>query len=653
MDYYQEWLETDGLGGFASSTFSGIHTRRYHGWLFLAGNSPGERYLALSKLEDWVICSEGEFPLSSNEYPGVVYPGGADNILSVRGWPFPAVTWRAGSVILEREIFMIRGVPGVFCVYRLLRAPGSHGVSLKLIPLCASRYYHHLGREGYWNPRVDISDGRVVLDPHASGNPIVLCCPGSKFRSDHSWYRNMIYREERERGLDFTEDLFSPGEFRFEFGQEDRCIFWAGPAGREPTRGAFEVRGRELARREDLRSRAGGGLRGKLAIALDKFVVTSPNGPGVIAGYHWFGEWGRDTFVSLPGVFLATGDAALCRGIVLRYISRSVDNVIPNVLDPVEAINSIDASLWMVLASWRLISETGDHEFLCEIVPFVRAMADSFIRGVPGLGKAETTGLLRVYDGSSNATWMDAKVSGVPVIVRAGYPVEVNALWIRTLQFLARFDRKKQPEWRRLFFSACKEFLARFSWQGVGLYDRLDESGAPVREIRPNQVIACAVGGSFLPTHVQREAFDTALARLTTPRGLRTLDPGHHDYRGTYRGNLWERDTAYHQGTAWPWLLGPFFDLARRFTSRTFYGRLYRDLVSQVANVDENPCYGHIFEVADGSWPHKPGGAVAQAWSAAELLRTYPQKGALSGEGSDAFVGVSTRIRGGTRAPRG
>lgn len=627
----QEWLETDGLGGFASSTTLGINTRRYHGLLFLSGRDPGERYLVVSKLEE--RCEDGDFrwELSSNVYPGVVYPDGADNILEFRRYPFPCYLYRLGKRRLKKEIFMVSGRRGVYCVYRLEdEAAEGPPLMLRIRPLLNNRFYHHTAREGSWEPRIQPLDGAAMVIGHVCGT-LLLSCPSSSFSSEPVWYRNMLYPWERRRGLDYFEDHLSPGEFLVPLRAGEEVVFWAGPVEDETARRKHtselvqtyrEARAGEEERRLALWG-DGQGTAGRLALAADQFIVKGPAGASIIAGYHWFGEWGRDAFISLPGVCLKYGRFRDAQEVFLRFAEAMSCGHIPNCFHEATgaSYNTVDAALWMVWALAQYEKASGDQGFVDRLVPAVRDIVRHYISGTPHGVKMEPSGLLWAGDSGTQLTWMDACAGGVPVTCREGMPVEVNALWVCTLFALAGWERRLgNSDWERygaLAASAAREFIRLFRWSGVGLYDRIDKIG-PICEVRPNQVLAAFVLGTALPQETLRQVFRTATETLVTPRGLRTLAPGSPGYAGSYRGGPEERDRAYHQGAVWPFLSWPYIALSRMAypeMAEDRFAEVARNCASGFMDLDANLCAGSVFEIASGDPPNTPDGAVAQAWS--------------------------------------
>lgn len=643
----QEWLETDGLGGFASSTAACINTRRYHGWLFLSGPG-GERYLALSKLHDSVRSPSGDFDLSTSYYPGGRHPQGVLNQWYFKSDPFPSFTYNLGGRFLTREIFMEKGWPGVYCRYMPESRSWGDTFTLVVRPMCNYRHYHHTATAGSWNPLVHGAGPAAVIEGHPACGSLLLVLHGATFEPDPKWYYNMIYPKETARGLDDTEDHFSPGMFTVTVSAGSPGYFWAGPLpegarvedfARELPDRYEEARRREVRRRRHiLRSQAVSGrywsIPGRLALAGDQFVVRRASGAAIIAGYHWFGEWGRDAFIALPGLLLGTGRFSEAREVFLRFCDHMRGGVIPNVLDEAgeSLYNSVDASLWMIEALRKYEEYSRDTAFPLVLLPRLTEVIDSFLAGTLYGTSVDGRWLVRTGSPDVQVTWMDACVGGCPVTPRNGYPVEVTALFISALEAVARWTdlagREGGNRYRSIARKSLRSFIASFRWPGAGLYDSLSDGG-PVAEIRPNQVMAAGLARLHLPQAVLRDVWETATRRLLTPRGLRTLDPAHPAYQGTYKGNPAERDAAYHQGTAWPYLIGSLYDLSVKMDRAAGYGPgqgphgglVLNRALPGIIDLDRNPCRGSIFEVASGSWPFEPGGAVAQAWSVAEALR--------------------------------
>ncbi len=551
---------------------------------------------------------------------------------------------------------MEKGSAGVFGRYLAESRPWGDAVTLSARPLCSYRHYHGTARDGSWAPSVRALRSAVVMEGHPACGDLCIAFHGAAFELDPRWYHNQVYPAETDRGLDDAEDHFSPGIFTATISPGSPGYFWAGPvtkgqdieelAAYLPLR-YEKARKREARRRADLALAAEDlpvparfrSIPGLLAQAADQFVVNRGNGASIIAGYHWFGEWGRDTFIALPGLLLCSGRFKEAREIFHRFLDETKYGLVPNVLCEDSCLfNSVDASLWMVNALRQYELYTGDPRFPVSLLPRLKEIASAYIQGTVYGVKATADGLIEAGAIGSQVTWMDACVDGVPVTPRQGCPVEVNALWINALETLGRWsDIAGQGDghsYRRLAKTATRSFVTGFRWPEIGLYDGLNGNG-PVKEIRPNQVIAASLTAVRLPLTVLRDIWETAIRHLLTPKGLRTLAPVEPGYRGVYKGNPAERDSAYHQGTAWPYLIGPLYDLSAKLDRSAGYaaGRgpyasfVLNRALPAIVDLDRNPCLGSVFEVASGDWPFEAGGAVSQAWSVAEVSRILYQNG--------------------------
>lgn len=627
-----EWLEPDGLGGFASGTAGGIRTRRYHALLMSAATPPSGRVALVSGVEAWVETPQGNFALTSHHYfPDVRHPDGSERITEFRAEPWPTWIQRLPNGIeLEHEVFVPHGLPVVALSWKL-RTPGQK-VILHVRPLIAARDYHHLQRE---NPafRTDlvVRDGCLVFQPY-EGLPEIVCISNGEYRHQPSWFLRFLYTEERNRGLDHLEDLATPGELRFDLAHEACLLFAAkGPALPEaPFDGpAAKVRTRLADAERVRRSR----YASRLHRAADAFVVQGVRGKTIIAGYPWFTDWGRDTFIALPGLCVATGRLDDAQEILSAWANSVSAGMLPNRFpDHGEKpeYNSVDAALWYIIAVARYLEACSAkqaavssaereafEETVCEII-------DGYLAGTRYGIHVDDDGLVAAGEFGVALTWMDAKVADWVITPRIGKPVEIQALWLNALDFASRFEPRYRPKLER----GLASFAQRFWNEEAGcLYDVVDaghRKGEVEQKIRPNQIFAA--GGLplvLLDKKRTRQVIDKVEAELWTPLGLRTLAPHEPGYAGQYRGGLRERDAVYHQGTAWPWLLGPFVEAWVRVRGSTAEARAEaraRFVVPVLEHLD-HAGIGSISEVADGDAPHTPGGCPFQAWSVGELLR--------------------------------
>jgi predicted glycogen debranching enzyme len=652
----REWLETNGLGSYASSSISGANTRRYHGLLVAALDPPLRRYVLLSRVEETLVVSgrdgDRSYPLSTSVYRGAVSPEGYRSIVSFE--PRPVATWHfsAGGVELERRVWMPHGRQAVAICYRVLRAPEGVSLGLEVRPLVAYRGFHDLASENRSLDRATtVERGRVSIQPYASLPWLYLHHDAETFVEEPLWYRSFEYGAELERGFPAWEDLFTHGRFLYRLdATEAGSAFLFASLDRIDRLTADELRALEkldLSRREERAARAARAraarqpdrwseaFASRLAEAAEQFLVSRANGRrSVIAGYHWFEDWGRDTFISLPGLALATGRWPLAYELLRTFAAYVDRGMVPNRFPDSSGepeYGSADAALWFVEAARRYAHDASDLSFIGrEVFPRIREIVDWYTRGTRhGIGVDPADGLLAASAEGRALTWMDAAVDGRPVTPRAGKPVELNALWHNALSSAAEMAEAlgfaaEAGAWREAAGRARESFNARFWNPATGcLYDVVDGPDGDDASIRPNQIFAVSL--PYAPLRVLRHeaVVDAVDRRLVTPMGLRTLDPDDPRYRGRYEGGPAERDEAYHNGTVWPWLLGPFVTAYLKAHGRTpeTLARV-RGLVQPFArHLGMEGCIGQVSEIADGDPPHAPRGCVAQAWNVAELAR--------------------------------
>jgi len=602
-----EWLETNGIGGFASSSIIGMNTRRYHGLLVAATKPPVGRVVMLSKLEETLIVGSARYELSANQYPGVVHPQGFRYLREFRLDPCPVFVYEAGGVKVEKRVYMVDGENTTVIEYTI-----EGEARLEVRPLIAFRDYHATAHEnGAINPVVDDRHGVVKLHPYRDLPAMYLVHGTATVASGHGWYRNFEYERERERGLDFHEDLYNP--VTFTLAGSGRIV-----ASTETEQGQKRPK-----------SVRAGDLTEELRRAAEQFIVQRGEGKTVIAGYPWFSDWGRDTMIALPGLTLVTGRYDDARQILEEFARVMDQGMLPNRFpDAGEApeYNTADATLWYFEAARAYLQYTGDAAFVREVVyPRLKEAIEWHHRGTRFGIKVDGDGLLSAGAPGVQLTWMDAKVGDWVVTPRYGKPVEIQALWYHALRVVEDLaERFEEPGFAgfagKLAAKARTSFLERF-WNGSDgcLYDLLDGERCD-RAIRPNQIFAVSLRHSMLHAEQARKVVAVVERDLFTPVGLRSLSPHDPAYRGRYEGDLLARDAAYHQGTVWPWLMGPFI---------TAYVRVYGTAgraraagwLKHFREVMRGFCLGQVPEIADGDAPHHPGGCFAQAWSVAELLR--------------------------------
>ena len=634
----REWLETNGLGGFASSTIIGLNTRRYHGLLVAATKPPVGRYVLLSKLEETLFLDGQGFDLSANRYPGVVHPQGFRYLKRFRLDPFPIFTYEVEGIEIEKSVFMIHGENSTVIHYELTKndhPESPRNLRLEARPLIAFRDYHSTTHEnGALNPIVEQSPRLAAVAPYQGLPPLYLAHNAAELWKSGSWYRNFEYDAERERGLDFTEDLFNPCALRFDLRANPQALVIASLLPRDAARSG-EYRRNEIIRRKHIKrsSPLEDDFAQTLTAAAEQYIVSREDQKTVIAGYHWFSDWGRDTMIALPGLTLPTGKHDIARSI-LRTFARHVDqgmlpNRFPDAGETPE-YNTVDATLWFFEAARAYLAYTGDLVFVRdELYPVFADIIAWHTRGTRHGIKVDSSGLLSSGEPGVQLTWMDAKVGNWVVTPRRGKPVEIQALWYNSLCIMEdlarRFDDDAgQKRYRNMATVAGWSFNGLFWNDKVGcLYDVIN-GALPDPSIRPNQILAVSLPHSMLSPERAKSLVDTVQQHLLTPYGLRTLAPTDPQYRGRYTGGPAERDAAYHQGTVWPWLMGPFLTAYVKVNGGSEGAR--RQAAEWLAPLKEHLTdggLGHISEIFDGDAPQRPCGCIAQAWSVAEVLRAY------------------------------
>ena len=638
----REWLETNGIGGFASSTIACVNTRRYHALLTAALDQPPGRYVLLSKLEATLIVAGDQLPLCANIYPAAVYPAGFQFLRSFRLDPFPVLTFAVPGGVIEKRIAMAQGENTAVVEYRLL---SGGPCTLELRPLVAFRGYHETTHENdALSPALAQQEGGVSIQPYSSLPPLFFSFTPGEVTPVSEWYRNFVYPRELERGLDHLEDLFCPFALRFEFHAANPIRIVASTIPNRTAAEAASIFETETRRRRALRSAvpAGDALSETLFEASDAFLVRRPAGdPTVIAGYHWFTDWGRDTMISLPGLTLVTRRFDLARQLLCTWTAALDRGMLPNRFPDSGSIpeyNSADASLWLFEAVRKYLEYTRGFAFVrSSLYQPLLSIIDWYSRGTRFGIRCDSDGLVIAGDEGTQLTWMDAMVAGRPATPRHGKPVEIQALWYNALRVAESLAREFNDTDTATHLAAraaqtAESFSACF-WNHAAecLFDVIDQPGASAA-IRPNQVIALSLGFPLLAGDKALSILSVVERDLLTPFGLRTLAPSDPNYRGVYEGGVEQRDASYHQGPVWPWLLGHFVSAYMRVHGRgaesIAHGKRWLsafDLHLSEAGL------GFISEIFDGDPPHHPRGCIAQAWSAAEVLRSLVEDVYASG----------------------
>jgi predicted glycogen debranching enzyme len=626
----REWLETNGLGGWASSTICGAHTRRYHGLMVVATEPPVGRIVLLSKLDESLVLPDARMDLSCAVFPGAIHPQGHHLLTDFSLDPFPIFTYSSGEVSLRKTVAMINNEHTVVILYELLRAPAT--VHLELRPLFAGRDYHHLVRANQAVSREgSFGDGILHYQPYP-GQPVAhILVPDSSYDPRPDWYYNYYYQREEERGLDFSEDLFTPGVMHcpMEPGTSVGVVISTqSPQGRD----AGSLLRQERVRRHRLTPGDDSApVKRQLVAAADQFLVRRADGlHTILAGYHWFADWGRDTMIALPGICLVTGHFAEARSIFQAFGAHISDGLIPNRFSDYGQgadYNTVDATLWYFVALYKHVQYTEDYAFVEErLWETLKDIVNWHRRGTQfGIGVDPHDGLLQSGEDGTQLTWMDAKVDDWVVTPRQGKAVEVNALWYNACRIMEHFaERFGEDEIAQQCGADAKRVLTSFRqafWNEAEgcLFDVIGTDWQDAA-VRPNQILALSLPFPLLEGELAAKVFGVVDAHLFTPCGLRSLSPRDPAYESRYMGDQYARDGAYHQGTVWGWLIGPFITALVRTCGED--GRVRAaTIVARFAEHLSEAGLGSVSEIFDAESPFVPRGCIAQAWSVGELLR--------------------------------
>lgn len=654
----REWIVTNGIGGYASGTVAGLLTRRYHGLLVAALNPPLGRTLLVAKLDEAVVYDEQSYALHTNRWAdGIVGPHGYRHIERfVLEGTIPTWRFACADALLEKRIWMQQGDNTTYVQYTLRRA--TQPLKLTLKALVNYRDYHGSTQSNGWGMSIDPVNQGICVTAYPEAAPIYLLSDAlqeplrerARAIPAHNWYYNFELAIEQYRGLSDREDHLHAATFEATLNPGESLTFVASTEKQPSLDGDAALKLRHAQEQKLINlwkvNRPGNGTNGntptwinRLVLAADQFIVDrplpdEPGGKTIIAGYHWFGDWGRDTMISLPGLTIATGRPEIARSI-LRTFAKYVDQgMLPNRFPDageVPEYNTVDATLWYFEALRIYYDTTEDEDLLRELFPVLADIIDWHCRGTRyNIHLDSTDGLLYAGEAGVQLTWMDAKVGDWVVTPRIGKPIEVNALWYSALRTMAKFARRiGQPH--QEYEAIADRTLAKFSrfWNSdTGYcYDVLDAPDGDDASLRPNQIFAVSLPGTGKNGHAplltlaqQRGIVDACGRFLLTSHGLRSLAPNHPQYQGHYGGNSLQRDSVYHQGTTWGWLLGPFVLAHLRVYNNPTQARQF---LEPSAHHLLTHGLGTCSEIFDGDAPMTPRGCIAQAWTVAELLRAW------------------------------
>jgi len=639
-----EWLETNGLGGWSGSTIIGCNTRRYHGLLVAATKPPTERMNLLSKLDETVIIGEEKFELNCNQYGNIITPNGYEYLISFRKELFPEWTYEAGGIQLKKAIAMVHGENTTLIIYEVLKAPAPF--KLELLPLVSAKGYHslqHSSADIWWDAQFKI--GIFHNKPFENAPDIYISVPDASYQHNPGWFYNFNYSVDKYRGQDFEEDLFNHGILSVELKEGDSIgiiISTENPGGRNAHK-LFEIEKQRRLNLLNLTDQSPNhpvnlSTEQLLTLAADQFIVKrGENLKTVIAGYHWFTDWGRDTMISLPGLCLSTGRFEDAKKILSAFANSVSMGMLPNRFqdnNELPEYNNVDGTLWYFIAIKKYLEATNDRDFIIyEILPVLKEIVDWHFKGTGYNIHVDEDGLLYAGETGQQLTWMDARIGNWVVTPRMGKPVEIQALWYNTLKIFSELlrmnDQQHDAGIVELSAAKAKESFEKKYWnEEVGyLYDNIDENGIQDLSLRPNQLFALGLCYPILDdAEKAKSVLKVVKEKLYTPVGLRSLSPDDERYIAVYGGDQYKRDSSYHQGTVWSWLLGAYIDSIMKIQDAGYEIRAKKVINDFRYHLNEG-CIGSVSEIFDADTPHYPRGCIAQAWGVAEMLRVIKEYG--------------------------
>jgi predicted glycogen debranching enzyme len=639
-----EWLDTNGTGGYASSSVIQCHTRKYHCLLAAVCPEAAGRFVLLSKIEDSLFSGDTEIPLACHRYRGVFSPEGYKYMKAFVLGDAPRFIFRIGNTIIRKTVMLIREESTVMIRYDCSRSDVP--LSLRIRPFLAFRNIHELSRENlFLHVRTYAVRNGFKIQPYEGLPPLFVRVGGrARFFPRPLWYRRFEYPEEAERGFESHEDLFHPGLFELRLTKGEAVFLWAGTKAfdgnlktkweaEEKRRARESLAARKAAKNFNHHTDDDRSLLAILMRAGRQFLVIPPGrGPSVIAGYPWFGSWGRDTLISLPGLTFCSGRPGWGAAILREIGKYQNKGLLPNVVadNGKEAgFNAVDTSLWYFWAVQQFLKYTGKIKIVRkDLWPVMQSILRHYLRGTLHWIYTADNGLLHAGARDIQLTWMDAVVGGIPVTPRSGFAVEINALWYNALCFAAELSETfRESEFLNAeLISRVRRSFEDVFWieEDEYLGDVLSPEGLD-KSVRPNQIFAVSLPYSPLDPSRWAGVVEKVRRELLTPFGIRTLSPGNPAYKGRYEGDPPTRDASYHQGTAWYWLIGHFGEALLKTAANKEDAREYllEYLRTSLQRHLREGGLGLVGEIFDGDPPHRPRGCIAQAWSTAEAIRLY------------------------------
>jgi predicted glycogen debranching enzyme len=625
----KEWIYTNGLGGYASSTITGCNTRRYHGLLVASFNPPTDRRVLVSKTEETIVDAWGNvLELATNQYNGSFQPVGYKYLMEFERKPFPTATFKALSSVLTKTIYMLQGSNTTVVEYC---NTGTEAYELRATVFLSNRDYHSLLKENneynYWTENFDYYK---KIYAYYGAQPVFIKHSNGEWQPKNYWHKNYEYRAEKERGLDFNEDCFAAGEIVYQLqpGKKAHLTFSTDEGMMKKEGNALRIK--ELKVQKQHNPETDDLFLDDLIVAGNQFIVQRmlTKSASIIAGYHWFADWGRDTMIAMRGLCIATSKKELSQSILKTFLQYLDAGMLPNRFpdwgeDP--EYNTIDATLWLFIVLHDYQQKFNDIEFIKDVFPQLTSILEAHIKGTRYQIHITDEGLLYGGEGNTQLTWMDARVDDYVVTPRHGCPVEINMLWYNALKIYDGFAKALNN--KNAYSSHIKLFEQNFKKYFLNAQGYLNDVVIPNvsadESIRPNMIYAISLPYTVLTKKEQQKIVAVVKDELLTNYGLRTLQKNHPDFKPVYQGDTWQRDNAYHQGTVWPFLIGEFF---------TAYLKMNKQSAASIKQVQlwilplkehfyNGNCIHGVSEIFDGENPATGKGTIHQAWSVSALIK--------------------------------
>ncbi|MEI6950080.1 amylo-alpha-1,6-glucosidase [Paraflavisolibacter sp. H34] len=634
-----EWLETNGLGGWASSCLTGCNTRRYHGLLVAAPQYLANRMMLVSKLDETIVTGDRRIGLGTNDYGTVISPQGHWHLKTFSRDLYPSFLYEAEGIELRKSLLMVHGANTTVLKYEVEKAPQSF--TLEFAPLLAVRDCHKLTEaNGQASQEAVFENGQLYTQLYEGTPGIFIKLANGRYEHNPLWYYRFNYHEEQCRGLECNEDLLNPGTLSLE-AREGDTIYVILSTDDQAGADAATLFAREVERRQALVGDEQNPVVRQLVLAADQFIVQkSEEQETIVAGYHWFTDYSRDVLIALPGLCLSTGRFSDARSI-LAAMARSVsEGQLPTRTEDdgsEPAYNNVDGALWLFVAAWKYLQASGDSAFvLDELLPVLTDILDWHYKGTRFNIHVDDDNLLVAGVEGVQLTWMDAAVNGNVITPRTGKPVEVQALWYNALVISSELWALKGQKKRAAVFAAeaqkVKDSFGRLFWNAEGNYynDVVEADGRVDAALRPNQLLAVSLPFTLADAAKAKAVVKAVEEKLLTPKGLRSLSPDAVQYTPAYFGDPAQRDSSYHQGTVWSWLLGPYVDALLKVSATPAQKKKAAQVVEAFLPTLSEGGIGTVSEIYDAEAPHDARGAIAQAWSVGEALRVIREYGLLA-----------------------